>query len=192
MVNVTIFGKGNMGKAIGDNFVKADNKVSYIGSTDTVGDIGDIVVLAVPYTAALEIVTKQADKLADKIVIDITNPLNFETWDELVVPIGSSAAEQLADKVPGIQIVKGFNTNFAGTLLSKEVGESKITTTVLLASDFDNAKSAIVAALDGSGLKVIDAGGLKRAHELEAVGFLQMTLAANEQIGWTGGFATIK
>jgi predicted dinucleotide-binding enzyme len=37
-------------------------------------------------------------------------------------------------------------------------------------------------------LDVIDAGSLKRARELEAVGFLQLTLAVNEKVSWTGGF----
>lgn len=31
----------------------------------------------------------------------------------------------------------------------------------------------------------------KRARELEAVGFLQLTLAANEKVSWTGGFGII-
>ena len=38
------------------------------------------------------------------------------------------------------------------------------------------------------GLDVIDAGSLKRARELEAVGFLQLTLAVNEKVSWAGGF----
>ena len=29
---------------------------------------------------------------------------------------------------------------------------------------------------------------LKRARELEALGFLQLTLAASEKVSWTGGF----
>jgi len=36
--------------------------------------------------------------------------------------------------------------------------------------------------LDGSGLAVIDAGSLKRARELEALGFLQISLTAAEKI----------
>jgi len=35
----------------------------------------------------------------------------------------------------------------------------------------------------------VDAGGLKRARELEAVGFLQLTLAVAGKTSWTGGFA---
>ena len=33
--------------------------------------------------------------------------------------------------------------------------------------------------------------GLKRARELEALGFLQITLAAAEKVPWTGGFAVV-
>ena len=38
----------------------------------------------------------------------------------------------------------------------------------------------------------VDAGSLKRARELEAIGFLQLTLAAGEKIGWTAGFALVR
>ena len=38
-------------------------------------------------------------------------------------------------------------------------------------------------------MEAIDAGSLKRARELEALAFLQITLAAGEKISWTGGFA---
>lgn len=34
----------------------------------------------------------------------------------------------------------------------------------------------------------MDAGKLKRAREMEALGFLQMTLAAQDKISWNGGF----
>ncbi|EFK32774.1 hypothetical protein HMPREF9264_0820 [Lactobacillus delbrueckii subsp. bulgaricus PB2003/044-T3-4] len=39
-------------------------------------------------------------------------------------------------------------------------------------------------------MRVFAAGALKRSRELEATGFLQMTLAASEQIAWTGGLLT--
>ena len=43
--------------------------------------------------------------------------------------------------------------------------------------------------MQAGGLKGVDAWSLARAHELEALGFLQLTLAVGEKIGWTGGFA---
>ena len=191
MSNITIFGKGNMGNAIGENFAAAGNSVQYITEKDPVETIGDIVILAVPYTAAVEIAKKEKSNLEGKVVVDITNPLNFETWDELVVPSDSSAAAQISELLPDSKVVKAFNTTFAGTLSSKVVG-TDTKTTVLMASDHDDAKTDISHALNGSGLNVVDAGSLKRAREMEALGFLQMTLAASEKIGWNGGFGVIK
>ena len=185
-MKVTIFGKGNMGKAIGKNFELAGNQVEYFGSGDKAENLGDLVIMAVPFGALESIANQYKDELKGKIVIDISNPLNFDTWDELVVPADSSAAQLLQSWLPDSKVVKGFNTTFAATLQSGKIGD--LPTTVLLAGDDQEAKGTIKEALAGSPLRVFDAGALKRARELEATGFLQMTLAASEQIGWTGGF----
>lgn len=57
--------------------------------------------------------------------------------------------------------------------------------------EHEEAKNTIAQALAASDLAVKDAGSLKRARELEAMGFLQISLAAREQITWTGGFAIL-
>jgi NADPH-dependent F420 reductase len=150
---------------------------------------GDIVVLAVPYPAVGAVLEQRADQLDGKIVVDITNPLNFETFDELTVPADSSAAAEIAAKLPNSKVVKAFNTTFAGTLSAGTVGP--LTTTVLIAGDDADAKSTLAGVVTSGGLKAIDAGSLKRARELEAVGFLQISLAANEKVPWTGGFGVI-
>lgn len=87
-------------------------------------------------------------------------------------------------------MVKAFNTTFAGVLAAGKVGE-KEPTVVLAASDSADAKKKLVQALEGSGLSVMDAGSLKRAREMEALGFLQISLAAGKKISWTGGFAVL-
>ena len=86
-------------------------------------------------------------------------------------------------------MLKAFNTTFAGTLTAGTVGP--LTTTVLIAGDDADAKAELASVVTSGGLKAIDAGSLKRARELEAVGFLQLTLAASEKISWTGGFGVI-
>ena len=63
---------------------------------------------------------------------------------------------------------------------------------VLIAGDDAEAKSVLAQVVDGGGLVAIDAGSLRRARELEALGFLQMTLAAAEKTSWTGGFAIVR
>lgn len=84
-MKITIFGKGNMGKAIGDNFDACGNEVEYAGR-EFIGELGDIIVLAVPYTAVDGILRKWGPKMKDKVLIDITNPVDFETMDHKLVP----------------------------------------------------------------------------------------------------------
>ncbi|WP_296982442.1 NADPH-dependent F420 reductase [uncultured Dialister sp.] len=189
MMEITIFGKGNMGKAIGGNFEKAGNSVTY-GGRDFKGSLGDVVVLAVPYSAVDSILAAHKDELAGKVLVDITNPVNFDTFDGLVVPADSSAAAEIQKKVPEALVVKAFNTTFAGVLAAGKVGD-KEPAVVLAASDSEEAKKTLAEALEGSGLSVVDAGSLKRTREMEALGFLQISLAAREKISWTGGFAVI-
>jgi len=191
MTSVTIFGHGNMGTAIAGVLTSGGASVEHLDNRDDVGRItGDIVVLAVPYPALRDIVDKYADQLVGKIVVDITNPLNFETFDALVVPVGSSATAELAAALPTSRVLKAFNTTFAATLGAKVVGPNQ--TTVLIAGDDTDAKATLSAAITAGGLGAIDAGALSRAHELEAIGFLQLTLAAGEKIGWTGGFGIVR
>jgi 8-hydroxy-5-deazaflavin:NADPH oxidoreductase len=186
MSSVTIFGTGNMGNAIAQVLAAGGASVQHIGSGEQTAVQGDLVVLAVPYPALGAITADYAGQLAGKVVVDITNPLNFETFDSLVVPAGSSAAAELAGALPDSKVLKAFNTNFAATLASRKVGNA--TTTVLIAGDDADAKAALAAAVTAGGVEAVDAGPLARAHELEAVGFLQLTLAAGEKISWTGGF----
>jgi NADPH-dependent F420 reductase len=187
VTTVSIIGTGNMGQAIAGLVAKGGNGVELIGEND--GDkqvTGEIVVLAVPYPAVASIIAERGDQLAGKIVVDITNPLNFETFDSLTVPADSSAAAEIAAALPSARVLKAFNTTFAGTLASGEVGP--LGTTVLVAGDDSDAKATLAGLVAAGGLKVIDAGALKRAREMEALGFLQISLAANEKISWTGGF----
>jgi NADPH-dependent F420 reductase len=190
MTTISILGTGNMGQAIAAIAAKGGHHVQQLGENDLDTPVtGDIVVLAVPYPALSTIIAQRSEQLAGKIVVDITNPLNFETFDSLVVPADSSAAAEIAAALPDSRVLKAFNTTFAGTLAAGTVGP--LTTTVLIAGDDTDAKSALAGVLTSGGLHAIDAGALKRARELEAVGFLQLTLAANEKVSWTGGFGVV-
>jgi 8-hydroxy-5-deazaflavin:NADPH oxidoreductase len=190
MTTLTILGTGNMGQAIAAIAAKGGHSVQQLGENDLDTPVsGDIVVLAVPYPAVSDVIAKRGDQLAGKIVVDITNPLNFETFDSLVVPADSSAAAEIAAALPSSRVLKAFNTTLAGTLAAGTVGP--LTTTVLIAGDDADAKSTLANVVTSGGLNAIDAGPLKRARELEAVGFLQLTLAASEKVSWTGGFGVI-
>ena len=191
MTHVTIIGTGNMGQAIAGVVTKGGNTAELIGHSDSAKPVtGEIVVLAVPYPAVADILATRGDQLASKMVVDITNPLNYETFDSLTVPADSSAAAQIAATLPRSTIVKAFNTTFAATRASGTAGE--VPTTVLIAGDDSQAKSQLADVVTAGGLRAIDSGSLRRARELEALGFLQITLAAQDKMPWTGGFAVAR
>ncbi|WP_431837781.1 NADPH-dependent F420 reductase [Cellulomonas sp. Y8] len=202
MTSVTIIGAGNIGGAVARLALKAGADVQVLArdaakaaavdpavTAGTVGDAvtGDVVVLALPYPALAEVAAQYPDGFAGRVVVETTNPVDFATFDSLVVPAGSSATAELAALLPQARVLKAFSTNFAATLASSTVGS--LPTTVLIAGDDADAKAALAGVVEGGGLRAVDAGSLKRAHELEALGFLQMTLAAAEQTSWTSGFA---
>jgi 8-hydroxy-5-deazaflavin:NADPH oxidoreductase len=190
MAHVSIIGTGNMGQAIAAVVGKGGNSVELIGSSDADKQAtGDVVVLAVPYPAVADVLAARGDSLAGKVVVDITNPLDFATFDSLTVPADSSAAAEIATALPQSRVLKAFNTNFAGTLAAGAIGS--LPTTVLIAGDDADAKALLAGIVTAGGLRAVDAGSLRRARELEAVGFLQLTLAAGEKISWTGGFGLV-
>jgi NADPH-dependent F420 reductase len=190
MAHISILGTGNMGQAIAAVAGRGGHTVQLLGQGDLATPVsGHVVVLAVPYPAVSAVLEERGSQLAGKIVVDITNPLNFETFDELTVPADSSAAAEIAAALPSARVLKAFNTTFAATLSAGTVGP--LTTTVLIAGDDADAKSTLAGIVTSGGLKAIDAGALKRARELEALGFLQISLAAGEKVAWTGGFGIV-
>jgi predicted dinucleotide-binding enzyme len=191
MANFTIFGSGNMGTALDEVLAAGGASIDHINHTDAQAQItGAVVILAVPYPALEEIVERYGEQLANKVVVDITNPLDFTTFDSLVVPSGSSAASELATALPTAQVVKAFNTTFAATLRAKSIGPNP--TVVLVAADDADAKDVLIEAIRAGGIEAVDVGPLRRSRELEAIGFLQMTLAANAKTSWAGGFALVR
>ncbi len=191
MTRFSIIGTGSMANAIGGLLADGGNDVTYVARNE-VGTkaLGDVVVLALPYSAVEGVLDAYGDELGGKVVVDITNPVNFETFDSLVVPAGSSAAAQIQAKLPNSAVLKAFNTTFAATLATKKVGD--LATTVLIAGDDAAAKATLAAAVEAGGVRTLDVGSLTRAHELESIGFLQIGLAAGGAIEWTGGFGLVR
>jgi 8-hydroxy-5-deazaflavin:NADPH oxidoreductase len=200
MTAITIIGAGNMARGIASRALAGGHAVQILARdesnagtlanelTGTVSSgslntavTGDIVVLALPYDAALAVAEQLRSALTGKVVVDISNPVDFATFDRLVTPDDSSAAQELQKVIPASKVVKGFNTVFAGTLVAGAVDGHKLD--VALAADDAEAKDAVAALVESSGMRAIDAGPLKRAHQLEGMGFLHM--AVQGQLGNT-------
>jgi predicted dinucleotide-binding enzyme len=191
MTDITIIGTGNMAAGIAARAATAGRSIQILSrdavaasalasatsaSVGTTGKEieGSIVILATYFDVSKEIVSRYGTALDGKTIVDISNPVNTETYDSLTVPAGSSAAEEIQALVPGANVVKGFNTVFASTLAAGEVAGQ--TLDVLLAGDSDEAKAAVASFINDSGLRAIDVGPLRRARELEAFQLLVVGL----------------
>ncbi|HEV2784790.1 MAG TPA: hypothetical protein VGV67_00265 [Solirubrobacteraceae bacterium] len=153
-----------------------------------VGDrlVGPVVVLAIWYAALDDVLERYDGELDGKAVVDITNPIDVDAFEPLELGAGS-AAQEIAAKRPGARVVKAFNTTFAGTLGEGHVAGEPLD--VLVASDDDDAKQLVSRLVEDGGMRPVDAGPLKRARELEALGYLHMTL--QQGLG-TGFGSTVK
>jgi 8-hydroxy-5-deazaflavin:NADPH oxidoreductase len=204
-MDVTIIGTGNMARGVGSRVLAGGHGLTVVGkdreraeevageldgdvTTAVTGDPveGDVVVLAVYYDDARGAVEQYRDQLAGKTVVDITNPVN-DSFDGLVVPADSSATGELARLAPDANFIKAFNTTFANTLRGGEVGGQALD--VFLAGDDADAKEQVATIVRDGGLNPLDAGGLRRARELEALGLLHMQL--QEPLG-TGFASAVK
>ena len=191
-MQITIIGTGNMARGIATRALAAGHTVTLLGTTadkaqalaselsgdvraGTVGDPleGDVVVLAVWYQVLDDVLGLYGDQLDGKVVIDITNPVDPETFQPLNVEAGS-AAQEIAQNVPGAKVAKAFNTTFAGTLVEGQVAGQPLD--VFVASDDDDAKAVVRELAKDAGLRIVDAGPLAIARQLEGAGYLHMAI----------------
>jgi predicted dinucleotide-binding enzyme len=190
MSSISIIGTGNMARAIGALAVAGGNTVEVIGrdqstaadlakalgGSATTGEFGavpagDIVIVALRYADVVPVVTKYGDALADKVIVDISNPFNSEA-DGLAIPDDTSIAQDIAKAAPAnASVVKAFNTVF-GHVLKK--GR---TLDVFIAGDDAHAKAHVSEFIESLELRPLDVGGLNMAHWLEGTGLVVMGLA---------------
>jgi len=210
-MKLAIIGTGNIGKSIGtwasgigydvifsgrnQEHAKAaasaaGNNAKFAESHDAVKE-AEMVLLAVPYNAAKEVVLNLGSLLKDKVLIDATNPLN-EDYSGLAVGFTTSAAEEIAKLAPGAKVVKAFNTVFASVYASQnpKIKGSKIS--VFYASDDQDAKAMVADLINGMGFDAVDAGGLKAARNIEPMAMLNIGLGYGMGHGTSVGFTFVR
>ena len=190
MSSISVIGTGNTARAIGALAVAGGNAVEVIGrdrskaadlattlgGSTTTGEFGaapagDIVIVALRYADVVPVITQYGNALADKVIVDISNPFNADA-DGLALPADTSIAQEVAKAAPaGARVVKAFNTVFGHVL------EKGRTLDVFMAGDDAQAKARVSEFIASLGLRPLDVGGLTMAHWLEGTGLVLMGLA---------------
>ena len=201
MSTISIIGTGGMAAAIGGlaakaghtvevmsrDAVKARSLAEQIGADAMTGmfgtaPAGDIVILAVPYSAVLDVMKQYGEELAGKVLVDITNPVASD-HTSFVTPGDSFGAKEITKAAPAdAKVVKAFNTQFSHVLAAGPVPGHPLD--VFFAGDDEHAKARVSAFIESLGLRPLDVGGLHMASTLEALGLMMIGLAKNGAGTW--------
>ncbi len=190
-MKVVILGKGNMGTALAVLAKKAGHQVECSDSrTSAVAALqeADIAVIAMRFEQALALGKNKEilSALIGKTVIDITNPLSAD-FMSLTVGHTSSAAEEIARRMPGTHIVKAFNTVFA-SLLKRRADGHPMDIPVYVAGDHEERVHTVADFVKSMGLSVVPSGPLTNARYLEPMAELMIqlgyALGHGDQIGF--------
>lgn len=205
---ITILGAGNVGIALarawiarGESIVfgvrdpdKYRDAVAALGpsatiiSTASAIDAAEVVVLATPYTAALEVARSIVD-WRGRILIDATNPL-APGLAGLSVGTTTSGAEQIAAAAHGARVVKAFNTTGAENMADSRYPGGAIFMPVC--GDDAEARSRVIELATLIGFDAVDCGDLSSARYLEPFAMTWIHMAIKLGHGRSFAFARLR
>jgi NADPH-dependent F420 reductase len=189
---VALIGTGNVSSALGQRFAEHGHTIVYGSRDPAASDVrelvattghgavavtpaeaaarSDIVVLAVPWSAAEDVV-RSLGELRGKIIIDPTNPRVMASDGFADYPIEDSVAERIARLAPDAHVVKAFNTLGAETMLDPMLADGPVT--IPLVGDDRAAKARVATLAREIGLEAVDVGPLRHARIIEGLHYLR-------------------
>jgi 8-hydroxy-5-deazaflavin:NADPH oxidoreductase len=193
-MKTAIIGLGNIGSQVASNlmaggqqlivadhgptkatdFAKASSsKARAAAVTEAIAE-ADIIVCAVWFNAAQELLREHRGKLAGKIVVDPSNPIapDGNGGFKKIIPQDGSSGQILAGLLPaGAKFVKAFGTLGAASLKSgaRHRPEPYV---LFYASDDRDAGNAVADLIKASGFAPVGVGGLDQSIRIEVFGDL--------------------
>lgn len=210
-MKLATIGSGNIGKSIGAWAAKAGYEVIFSAKNNQHAEeaataagknaraasvpeavkAADMILLALPYEAAKEILPELKPLLKGKVVIDATNALTAD-YSALMLGFTTSAGEEIAKLIPEAFVIKAFNTVFAQVYASHNAKIKGNTISVFYAGDDMASKLRVAELIKKMGFDAVDAGPLKAARNLEPMALLNISLGYGLGHGTSIGFSFIQ
>lgn len=197
-MTTAIIGAGSIGSALAVNLVRGGEDVVLASRSPghaqavagqagaraaTVADAiaaADVVILAVWFDVARELLADYGDALRGKIIVDPSNPVvpDGDGGFTKILPEGESAGQVLAALAPpGARFVKAFGTQSASTLAGSSRRQPP--TAQFYATDDQAAGDAVADLIRAAGYAPVLVGGIGQSIRIEAFGDLhEITLGA--------------
>ena len=136
---------------------------SYADATAT----GDIVVIAVPFSAQASVASDIKDVVAQKVVVDVTAPIAPPRVSQVQIPAAGSAAQSLQHLLGAeARVVSAFQNISAKHLTDFD---HAIECDVLVCADDDAAADTVLELAQELGVRALRAGPLSNAVVAEAL-----------------------
>ena len=196
-MNIGILGSGDVGRRLGDGFIELGHTVKIgsrnpnqekiiewmakhekvkvsSGSFAEAASFGELDIIATSWAGTDEVIRMANPKnFASKVVIDVTNPLDFSKGmpPRLAIGHADSAGETVQRMLPDSKVVKAFNTVGNSHFIHPDFPGGP--PTMFICGNDDKAKKTITDnILTKLGWETIDIGGIDGARLLEPLAFL--------------------
>lgn len=208
-VPIAIIGTGEVGSALGQSWGRLGHPIIYgsrspdsdktrslagrsgdaraVPTAEAAGH-ADIVVLALPFTAALELLPRLED-LDGKILIDPMNALTFDRERGRVYQSDQRLAEQLQKLAPRAHVVKALNAVNASNMDPDRGFDGPIS--IPVAGDNEEAKRVVIGLIAELRLHGQDVGPLFNARFVEEMAplYVYMNVFARPPGGFEFSFS---
>jgi predicted dinucleotide-binding enzyme len=200
-MKIGIIGSGDVGQRLADGFIELGHTVK-IGSRDPnqkkviewidkhdkegrassgtfaeAASFGELNVLATSWAGTAEAIRMvDPQNFAGKVLIDVTNPLEFSEGMPLRLAIGhtDSAGETVQRMLPNSKVVKAFNIVGNPHMIHPDFPGGP--PTMFICGNDDEAKKIVIDnILTKFGWEIIDIGGIEAARLLEPLALLWIT-----------------
>jgi NADPH-dependent F420 reductase len=167
--HTTVMGSRTADNAAATAWAEASGQLASAATFRDAAAASDVVMLAVKGEHALDVVAAAGDALDGKVVLDLTNPLDFSGGfpPRLFVVNDDSLGEQIQRAAPKARVVKSLNT-LANSLMVDPTQLARPTDVFVAGEDAD-AKRVVAELLASWGHRApIDLGGIEASRGLEA------------------------
>ena len=137
-----------------------------VGTPREAAAFGDVVMLAVPYSALPQVGRDYAAELKGKVVMDAGNPYPGRDGDMAVRDRQRGTGIAVKEYLPGTRLVRAFNAINAGPL-ANQAFEKPQRLGIPLASDDPEALKIAAQLVSDAGFDPVPVGGLARAREFD-------------------------
>jgi hypothetical protein len=185
-LKIGVIGSGRIGGTLGGYWVKSGHEVMFsarsldevkalaaglgpkasAGTPREAAAFGEVILISVPYAALPQLGRDLAGDLRGKVVLDTCNPIPRRDGDMAVAAQAKGSGLASAELLPGVRLVRAFNTIPAAALRS-EAHRAGDRVGVPLAGDDEAALRIAARLVEEAGFEPVVVGPLARAKEFD-------------------------